>query len=155
VLLEPANAVLQLADQHPVPDDGRVIFDQGAANADDLLASFFLHSQQVGGDVGPQRVQVSLQVGLGRHFFARRLQVVLHGLNIRLQASYFGPESAQEFQNEIVGLLSHEFHPEFSVGSLRAFFPISYVTATILSITASPFGEGQGPFQTETHRIAP
>ena len=132
MLLQPANAVLQLADQQPAPDDGGVVFDQGAANADDLLAGFLLHIQQVGSDVGPQRVQIDL----GRHFFPGGLQLLFHGPNIRLQASYFGPESAQELQNEIVGLLSHEFHPEFSVGSPRAFFPILYVTATILSITA-------------------
>ena len=61
MLFEATNAVLQFADLNAVPDDRGMIFDQGAANAPDLLASFFpvlgdflAHVQQVRGDVGPK-----------------------------------------------------------------------------------------------------
>ena len=78
MLLDALNAVLQLADLYPVSDNGRVIIDKGATNAADLLAHFFFHVQQVGSNVGPQRVYVTLQF-------------VPHGLNIRFHFSDFGP----------------------------------------------------------------
>ena len=65
----------------PVPNDGRVTLDDGAAQSGDLIArrlvfgvSFGLHRRQIRGDVGTQRMDFGFQLGpefaelrLGRH----------------------------------------------------------------------------------------
>ncbi len=38
MLLHPANARFEFADEHAMADDDRVIFDDGAAKPDDLFA---------------------------------------------------------------------------------------------------------------------
>ena len=47
MLLDAAQPGLQIADNHPVTDHRGMLFDHRAAQADDLLAEFLAHHDQV------------------------------------------------------------------------------------------------------------
>jgi hypothetical protein len=78
----------------PVTDDDGMIFDDSAPEAHDLVAEFFaarvdfgVYDHDIGRDVGPKRVNVGLEIGLGFRDI---------GANV-----------AQRFQDEIFGLPAH------------------------------------------------
>ena len=52
MLLDPADTRLELADDHAVADDRRVVVDHRAAKSDNLLAELLTGGQEIGGDVG-------------------------------------------------------------------------------------------------------
>ena len=75
MLLDPTHARFEVADQDPMADDDRMIFDHRAAQAVDLLAELLarrlvlgvgprLHRREVRGDVGAQRAHFRFQLGL-------------------------------------------------------------------------------------------
>ena len=51
MLLDPAHARLELADDHVMPDDGGVVVDHRAAQSDNLFAELLTGGQKIGGDV--------------------------------------------------------------------------------------------------------
>ena len=62
MLLDPAHPRLKLADQHAMADDGSVVFDDRAAESHDLIAKLLSGRQDIGRDIGPQRVHVRLDL---------------------------------------------------------------------------------------------
>ena len=60
MLLDAAQARVEIADQHAVADDGCVVVDDRAAQADDLLGQLLAVDKEVGGDVGAERMEVGL-----------------------------------------------------------------------------------------------
>ena len=52
MLLDPADTRLELADDHAMADDGRMVVDHRPAKSDNLLAELLAGGQEIGGDVG-------------------------------------------------------------------------------------------------------
>jgi hypothetical protein len=98
MLFDPPDAGLEIADDRPVPNHRRVVFDNGAAQADDLLAELLARLEQVCRDVGAQRVHVCGDVGAQR-------------LDIRFQFSFHlgrvGSHIAKDLKDEAFWLLAH------------------------------------------------
>jgi hypothetical protein len=101
-LFDPLDALLEIADQDTVADDGGMIFGQGSPDADDLLAGFFpecgdlfIHVQEVGRDIRSKRVYLSLQLSLQLGF----------------DFGDIGPEIAQMPQYEIVEFFDQALYP--------------------------------------------
>ncbi len=107
VLLDTAQPRLELADDDATPDDGGVVFDERAAQPDDLLAEVLarvlvfgglprFHCQQVGGDIRAEGVHLRSDVGdvgLGRHV----------GAYLR----HVGAHVAQQLQDEVFRSRAH------------------------------------------------
>jgi hypothetical protein len=66
VLLDPAHARLELADQNAMADDRGMVFDYRAAQPDDLLAQLLAGRKEIGGDIGAQRMEVGSDIGAER-----------------------------------------------------------------------------------------
>lgn len=93
-LFDAPEPFVEFGNQHAMPDCRRMIFDDGAAKADDLFTSLFLIG---GGRFGGVEE-------IGRHISAQ-------AANIR---SYLGTQSiefivnpAQQMKNEIFGTIGH------------------------------------------------
>jgi hypothetical protein len=108
-LFDPLDALLEIADQDTVADDGGMIFGQGAPDADYLLAGFFpergnlfIHVHEVGGEIRPKRVH------LRPHVRPQRAHV---GLQLGFHLRNIGPQIAQMPQYEIVGFFDQVLYP--------------------------------------------
>ncbi len=95
MLLDATQARLQLADENAMADDGGVVFDHGPTQPDDLLPGLLVlcrlpsvHRQQVGGNIGAQRMEVALQ--------------------LRTHVAHFRTHVAKQLQDQVVGLGVHE-----------------------------------------------
>ena len=88
----------------PCPNDGGMIFDHGPAKADNLLAGFLLHRQQVGSDIRPQ----GMEVGLGRHVPALRLNLGLQRPDFALDLADVAAQTAQLLKDDILRFSGHE-----------------------------------------------
>ena len=111
MLLDPAHARFEFADQDPVADDDRMIFDDGAAQAGDLVAELLarrlvlgvgprLHRREVRSDVGAQGLHVGLQ--LGPEFAEFRF-----GRHLGANGRHVGANAAQQLKNEVFWFVGH------------------------------------------------
>ena len=98
------EAIAQLSSGDAVTNDRGMIFDRGASEPDDLIAKFLACRREVGGNVGPQRVDFRADVGnLG--FDPSDLGVepsdIALGRHVRAHV-------AQDRQNEILRFGGHD-----------------------------------------------
>jgi len=122
VLFQPANPLLEFADDEPVSDHSGMILDHRPAKADNLLASVLLHCQHVGRDVRPQ----GMEIGLGRHLPALGLHFRFQRLDFALDIADVSAQAAQMLDDDIFGLLGHEVP-----SSLKTEAPVSIDPAFI------------------------
>src|SRR5579863_10228478 len=87
---------VELADEHPVADDGGVVFNHRAAEPHDLLADLLAGREEVGGDNGPQGVHVGLRGEVRANLADVRPDIA----DVRPNIAEFGAHLAQDLQNE-------------------------------------------------------
>lgn len=111
MLLDPAQARLEIADDEPMTGHGRVVLDRRAAPADDLLARLLLdpadllsHDDEVRGDIGPQRIGLEAKIGSGRHLGAHIPDLTAHVADLRAHVG-------EELQDQASGLGTHPIIP--------------------------------------------
>jgi S-(hydroxymethyl)glutathione dehydrogenase/alcohol dehydrogenase len=110
MLLDAAQARLELADQHAVAEDGGVILDHRAPQPDDLLVRLPAERDKIHRDVGAKRMDLGLQVGAKRADF--RLQTIFDARDV-------GANIAQKFKNQALRLPAQP-HPRFAArGKMR------------------------------------
>ncbi len=98
--LDPPHARVGIADEHAMADDGSVIVDHGAPQPDDPVAQLFAPGQQIGSDVGAQRMHVGFQFRSQRLQIRLRREVCAHLAELAVHLAEFRAHLAQHPENQ-------------------------------------------------------
>ena len=101
MLFDPPRARFEFADQHAMAHDGGMIFDDGAAKADDLLAGGLI----LGVELGVQQDEIRSDVGAKAVQVCAQIEIV--GFQFRLRTGDVGADPPQQLKNEVFGFLGH------------------------------------------------
>ena len=63
MLLHPAQAFVQFADQHTVPDGGGMILDDSTVHMGNTITQTLLHQNQIRSHISAQRVHFRTNIG--------------------------------------------------------------------------------------------
>jgi hypothetical protein len=116
MLLDPADTRLELADDHAMADDGRMVVDHRAAKSDNLLAELPTGGQHIGGDVSAKRVHVGGDVGTKGLQIRLRRHLCPNLTDVRPDVPELRAHLAQKLKDEargssVIGRSYHRLRP--------------------------------------------
>jgi hypothetical protein len=103
-LLDPAQALFELAQQNAMADRRGVVLHDSAAKMGDLIAETFFYIGEVGGDVRTQNIDLLVDTF---DPLVEPTDIVLrrHAIGVPRDV---GAQLAKQLQDEVFGLLGHQ-----------------------------------------------